>query len=202
MQVHSINRTCARCGAQFQAACAADVRRGRGKYCSRQCRSEYKRAMWQERFWRKVDKSGDCWLWTSARDRAGYGVFTFADRHAEKAHRISWRLTHGTIPAGLFVCHHCDQPSCVNPAHLFLGTAADNNADMMRKGRYVPGSRQAKSLASRGSNNPRAKVTEEDVLRMRELRAAGWPAVRLAARYGLSKGMVHRILSRKCWAHI
>lgn len=92
----------------------------------------------QERFWAKVDKSGDCWLWTAARLRFGHGVFK---RHVagvwkqQKAHRVAYEYMVGPIPDGLFVCHHCDTPPCCNPAHLFVGTAADNMRDMSEKGR-------------------------------------------------------------------
>lgn len=87
------------------------------------------------RFWKYVDKSGDCWIWTGARYPAGYGAFGPKGTGAMGAHRYSWMLAHGEIPDGLSVLHKCDVRCCVNPAHLFLGTQKDNIADMVAKGR-------------------------------------------------------------------
>lgn len=92
-----------------------------------------------ERFWRKVDKSAGpegCWPWTGSRHGFGYG-FVSAGGKRRGAHRVSWELANGPIPDGLSVCHRCDNPPCVNPAHLFLGTVGDNTRDMMAKGRAI-----------------------------------------------------------------
>ncbi len=86
------------------------------------------------RFWQKVQKGDGCWEWQGSRNKLGYGITSLRGR-AIRAHRVSWEIVNGPIPDGLLVCHRCDNPACVRPDHLFLGTQIDNLRDMRTKGR-------------------------------------------------------------------
>lgn len=141
------------------------------------------------RFWSKVDKSRDCWLWTASTTKAGYGIFWLHGRNV-LAHRMSWRTHHGAIPDGMMVCHACDTPSCVNPSHLFLGTAADNAQDRERKGR---GSGAEHLPNNKGEANGRAKLTTKDVQEIRRLLNEGLSARSIGRQYGVSGVMVGNI---------
>lgn len=142
----------------------------------------------EERFWAKVKKSDGCWEWVGAVNSRGYG-FLWVDKRSFRAHRLSWEIHHGPIPSGLLVCHRCDNPICVNPAHLFLGTDADNNHDMRKKGR---------AASHRGEKNPRAKLTPEQVSEIRG-RMGEKSGVKLSVEYGVNPTTIHRIWSAKRW---
>ena len=143
----------------------------------------------KERFWSKVKKNSGCWEWRGGRLR-GYGSFT-VKRKPVRAHRFSYELHIGPIPEGMCVLHHCDNPPCVNPAHLFVGTNADNVADMVAKGRQA---------GPKGERNPNSKLNANDVLAIRS--AAGFYQRELAKKYGVSRSLINMILHRKRWAHI
>jgi hypothetical protein len=150
----------------------------------------------QVRFWTKVVRRPGCWIWLGARNNQGYGNFgsqRLRPRH-RKAHRISWELAHGAIPPGLCVLHHCDNPPCVNPDHLFLGTKQDNVDDMMRKGRHVP------PPGLRGEQLPHTKLTWAQVAEIRRL-AAERPrsGSMLARRFGVHPRTVNDLLHGKNW---
>lgn len=150
-----------------------------------------------ERFWKKVDVLGgnDCWIWTGARTDSGYGRIKVNGRY-HRAHRVSYEMYIGPVPEGLFVCHHCDVPECVNPTHLFAGTPTDNMRDARSKDRL-------RGLEQPGEKNRSAKLTEDAVIEMRGLRADGGITVtELAKRFGVTHGQVSKILARKKWAHV
>lgn len=157
-----------------------------------------------ERFWEKVRKTDDCWLWVAGTTKAGYGMFHPSHGVSAYAHRYSWELEHGPIPAGMHVCHHCDTPPCVRPDHLFLGSEADNLADMVRKGRHHGNTwhdRMPERVA-RGERHGGAKLKVSDVLDIRARLAAGEQTTEVARLYGISHSSISMIGSRKHWKHL
>lgn len=145
----------------------------------------------EERFWEKVEKSSDpdgCWNWIAAPATNGYGQFG----NGELAHRWAWKFTFGDIPKGLWVLHKCDNRKCCNPAHLFLGTRKDNIEDMIKKGRSIRGERVGSS-----------KLTQEDVVFIRETYAKGNVTQEiLAQQFNVSRNAVNLIVRRLIWKHI
>lgn len=168
-----------------------------------------------ERFWPRVQKGGpgECWEWMGGRFPTGYGACWDGDRTG-KAHRISWEMAHGSIPNGMCVLHRCDNPPCVNPDHLFLGTIDDNNRDMMAKGRGVfpgpkrpatgdrNGSRTTPASRPRGERVATAKLTESQAKEIIRLAAAGKPRRVIAALFGIHYLHVCRIFRGGCWKHL
>ncbi len=142
-------------------------------------------------FWSRVDKSGGddaCWNWLAARKMTGYGQMQWNGK-IHSAHHISWMLTRGQIPNGLHVLHTCDNPSCVNPSHLWLGTNRDNSDDRERKGR---------GHDKRGERNGRCKISDVQVEEIRRRYAAGGVSQsKLASEYGLVQSYVGKIVTRK-----
>lgn len=130
------HKDCAYCGKDFSYHPSDDNAQTR-KYCSQECYRAGKTRAPQDRFWEKVAKGDGCWLWTASTRKNGYGWFGGLDISETFAHRCSWIYTFGAIPDGLCVLHRCDNPPCVRPDHLFLGTQYDNIKDMISKGRFL-----------------------------------------------------------------
>ena len=157
------------------------------------------------RFWAKVEKTASCWLWTGSKRSKGYGAFVYKSGSQTvqgRAHRFSYELHKGPIPDGLFVLHRCDTPACVNPDHLFTGTNKDNVEDMVSKGRHVPGGTYGPGNYQRGTEHHSARLTESVVREIRQQRSDGRSFGWIARTHGLSIGHVHRIVTRKAWAHV
>lgn len=140
-------------------------------------------------FWSKVQKTDGCWLWTGYITLKGYGEMT---RKHIRVHRFSWELVNGKIPGGLNVLHKCDNTICVRPDHLFLGTHADNVHDMMKKGRSKPGK-------TFGEENPRHKLTLQQVKEIKEALDKGANVISLAKQYGVHRNHIYGIKKGRVW---
>ena len=148
----------------------------------------------EDRFWEKVNIISDdeCWEWQGSRHhRWNYGHFKLNGK-TKSAHIVSFELVNGKIPDGLFVLHKCDNPPCVNPKHLFLGTNDDNMKDMASKGR---------SADNHGSKNPNSKLTEQDVIEIKNLKGQVSGA-KLGRKFGVVKEAIYDIWTGKRWGHI
>lgn len=151
-------------------------------------------------FWSYVDASGGpdaCWEWKRSKHPQGYGQWRpyGVKTKLYRTHRMVWEFANGPIPDGMHICHTCDNPPCCNPAHLFLGTAKDNMQDKAAKGR-APG------RDMHGLNNPRAKLTEKDVIAIREAAALGARHLDIANQYGVAKSHITGIVNRRHWSHV
>lgn len=186
--------TCEYCGKPYERK-ASQV----GRFCSYECSCMASIRPATERFWSKVDKSGECWLWTANKDRRGYGQFFWQGRPQIATH-FAWELANGPIPDGLWVLHRCDVPSCVRVEHLFLGTHTDNMQDMIAKGRQ---GRVPHDNYSRGEHRWSARLTASQVLEIRERHAQGAATPNeLAAEFGVTASNIYAITQRKSWKHI
>lgn len=173
----------------------------------------------EDRFWSKVDRRGpdECWIWTAAKMGKGYGKVYYQGR-LTGAHRVSYELANEPIGDGLFVCHRCDNPPCCNPAHLFLGTNAENAHDAASKGRMVNGLlrhperfargdrhhfRLHPEMVRRGTQQSRAKLNDEAVREIRRRYAAGGISQSsLAREFGVTQVAIWMVVNRRSWTHV
>ena len=196
-------RQCVNCGVSFFPLYSS-LSMGRGYFCSRECGYADRRKRpgipVEERFWSRVKKTESCWLWTGACTLQGTGMVGLGQdatgkQIKKRANRLSWEIHHGPIPEGRQVCHNCpggDNPACVNPNHLFLGTHQDNMDDMHAKGRSVVGERHYNAL-----------FKDAEVIEMRRRYAAGgitYP--QLAQEKGVKTSTIRDVIIRKTYKHL
>jgi hypothetical protein len=181
----SIPSVCIQCGKDFLAY-PQQKREKQGIYCSRPCYHAARTRPVAERFWEKVDKSGDCWVWTASKHAFGYGQFGFTPGERPiGSHRASWLLHNGPIPGGLHVLHSCHNPACVRIDHLYLGTPADNMRDV--------------EIANR---HPR-KLTPDIVREIRSRYAEGGITKKaLGIEYGVNAHAISLVIARRTWQHV
>ena len=175
-------RPCTSCGATFKPETSSM------KFCSLPCR-----------FWSHVDKKrdADCWEWTKAiTTSTGYGNITITPGNQEATHRLAFKLSHGEIPAGMYVCHKCDNRKCCNPAHLYLGTPQDNARDM-----WVRGRQHNYSTMEKGVDRHNARLNEEKVIYIRA-NFAKRSATDLARQFGVSVSTVIEAAKGITWKHV
>lgn len=154
--------------------------------------------MLDERFWSKVnrDTASGCWLWTANKNNKGYGMFSVSSYVGKQlAHRLAFADAHGAIPKGALVLHSCDNPRCVNPHHLRLGTFKDNVADMDQRGRRVPN-------GLRGVSSPGAMLSDAQVIQIRKDYVAGRPLADIATANGLRRSSLTDITLGRSWTHL
>lgn len=169
-------------------------------------------------FWSRVDKSGGddaCWIWTAARNRCGYGTLGAWEGRSSLAHRWLYEHYVDHIPVGICVLHRCDNPACVNPAHLFLGTHAENMQDMVRKNRHWTTTKPEKRATStrngsvvhperlpRGVQKRNAKLTDDKVRELRQRYQEGVSISYLASEAGINRSVADKAIHRKTWKHV
>ena len=162
-------------------------------------------------FWSHITRNGHacgCWGWNGSKRDKGYGAFCWRVRGGgyiqSRASRFSWIIHRGTIPPGMFVLHRCDNPECSNPDHLFLGTIAENNADMVLKGRHVAGGTKAAKLGietkyKRGEAHHNAKLAQSDVNEIRKARGDGLSFSQIGKQFNIGATTAWKICNGKLW---
>ena len=186
---------CRECGGEFMAYVSQ-----RRIFCSYKCKYvgckpvPHLRGKYDDphAFWSQVTKTDGCWEFQGYRNAAGYGHIG-VNNALVLTHRFAWMLEHGSIPEGLFVLHHCDNPPCVRINHLYLGTRADNGYDMSARNRHA-------DVA--GDKHPQAKLSSADIPVIRDRRERGEELASIADDYGVTPQTIYQIHYRRRWRHI
>ena len=192
MAIKHVTSVCQRCGAIFEWR---QHNPGIRQFCSISCRNSARARSWETQIAEHLEQFSDpdvCWSWTGALNNRGYGVIVACldyRRHRMLTHRAAYIVRHGAILNGLCVLHRCDNPPCCNPAHLFLGTQADNIHDMIAKGRE----------GFRGERQRHAKLTDEIV---RNIRASTETQSMMSRRLGVSRRTIGDVLAGMTWKHV
>lgn len=184
---------CTGCGKKVRRKPSHVKRQAITQFCSQKCRFgiEYQ----ARRFWDRVRKTGSCWIWEGHISPSGHGTVEFNGQHTG-AHRMAWRLLKGPIPDGLNVLHHCpikDNPACVNPDHLYLGTIADNNRDAWTRGQQRPNC---------GEKQGGAKLTSKDVLWIRCNCPHRVSIKEAACQFNVAPQTIYYVVNLKSWRHL
>lgn len=150
----------------------------------------------KKHFWSRVAITDlfSCWEWTGPKIKHGYGRTSFEHENM-LAHRMAWIVTFGKIPEGMDVCHKCDNPSCCNPAHLFIGSHYDNMRDMVKKGRCHPPD-------NKGENNGMSKLNKDQVVTIRLLHKTGASRIELAQKFKVTKSCIDLIVNEIRWRNV
>lgn len=182
-----LETVCGHCGTIFKSSPSA-----RAKFCSYKCHCDHTltNESVSRRFWRRVDKSGDCWIWTGATMKNGYGICGF-NHGTSLVHRVSYQLEHGPIPDGMQVLHRCDVRNCVRPSHLFIGTNNDNRADSVFKGRHA-----------RGEGSGINKLVNSQVAQIKSRISNGETHELISKDYGVCRAAISQIARGRNWKHI
>lgn len=166
------------------------LEKGLRKFCGRPCYNESIKLDPMIRFWKKVDKTTSCWNWVGFINKKGYGSIWYNGENM-RVHRFSYFIHFGEIPKDLNVCHSCDNPKCVNPKHLFIGTTQDNVDDKIKKGRGANG---IKSVGN-------AKLSVQDVINIREMCKTS-AQYKVAQNFNITGSTISEIVNRKTWGYI
>lgn len=162
--------------------------------------------MIKERFYDKIRKTNSCWIWEANKNNRGYGlIWDKTTQRKELAHRVSYRIHIGEIPKNKLVLHKCDNPGCVNPKQLFLGTHKENCEDKYKKGRANHKSQSETQIRlglNKGENHPSSRLTEKKIIEIRNKKNDVLKTKEICEEYKISRSHYYAIINRERWAHV